>query len=114
MAAEDQIPRKSSKTPAVFGIMEVATHPHYSKQRRLSSECQCPQQTAATQAKNSPPYRESSRSRAGTSHDRRFPQREIRQSSDKCLPGEFEVCSVTSLTNFSLIRGSSRSYCSDR
>ena len=46
--------------------------------------------------------------------DRRFPRREIRQSSDKCLPGEFEVCSVTSLTNFSLIRGSSRSYCSDR
>ena len=31
--------RISSKTPQVFGIIEVRTHPHYSATRGLSSEC---------------------------------------------------------------------------
>ena len=39
------------------GIIEVGTRPHYSRQRRLSSETQCPQHAPPTQAQNPPPPR---------------------------------------------------------
>src|SRR5512147_622355 len=71
MGSEGRIWRKSSKTPVFLGIMEVATNLHYSNNQRLSSEFQCPEQTAATQAQNSPPHRKSSRAPAGISYDHR-------------------------------------------
>ena len=37
--------KKDSKAPAVSGIIEVTTHPHSSKTRRLSSECYYPKKT---------------------------------------------------------------------
>jgi hypothetical protein len=46
--------RISSKTPQVFGIIEVRTHPHYSATRGLSSECYCPKKARRTQEESFP------------------------------------------------------------
>jgi hypothetical protein len=46
--------RISSKTPQVFGIIEVGTHPHYSATRGPSSECYCPKKTRSTQEESFP------------------------------------------------------------
>jgi hypothetical protein len=41
--------KKDSKAPTVSGIIELDTHPHSSKTKRLSSECYCPKKTRSTQ-----------------------------------------------------------------
>src|SRR5512147_1066874 len=39
---------KSTKTPGVYGIIEGGTRPHYSKLRRLSSDCYSPREDPKT------------------------------------------------------------------
>src|SRR5271168_3460619 len=60
--------RKSSKTPQVSAIIEVRTHPHYSRTRGLSSECYSPKKTRRTQEEILPGRAAADQETAGQYH----------------------------------------------